>query len=45
MALFELYKEAKVEKNKGAVLDVQLQVMIAMGKITQILGKPVEGGE
>jgi hypothetical protein len=34
-----------VETNKNEVLEAQLQIMIAMGKIKKLLGIKEEGGE
>ena len=43
--LFQLYTESKVERNKDAVLQAQLNVMQAMGKIKKILGIPLDKDE
>jgi hypothetical protein len=42
--LFQLYQEASLERNKSSVLDVQLQVMVAITMLKNIL-KPTKGGD
>lgn len=43
--LFQLYSEAKVDRNKEAVLSVQLDTMRAMAKIKKILGIPLDSDD
>lgn len=43
--LFQLHSEAKVDRNKEAVLSVQLDTMRAMAKIKKILGIPLDSDD
>ncbi len=44
-ALFKLYQEAQVEKNKSGVLEAQLHVMQGIGKLKNLANIPLEGGD